>query len=569
MAINKNIFATLLFIIFIFAAGLRIHNINKYDLWFDELSSDIYSVHQAENTLKSEILPVYLSHISHDPHSPLYYFLVYCYSLIFGGGKSLRIISLIFSLLSIFIFYKLSRVFLKRSESLSAVLLMSLSSFHIWYAQEARGYTMALFFTLLSAYFYMRALLINRLLYWVLFAISAALAVYSSYYAAFLVIISGLLILYKDNRRYIKEWFLSILAILALLLPLVLVFTQHCHYVKNSFWLLKPRLADIFITLAVFNLGYSSGYFELIAGPVLFFTLFIYGAHSFYRVNKEDAITLFLFAFLPIIAAYLISIWYMPVYITRQFFIFTPFYYLLIAKGLGSIKNRLLQGAAGIFAVLILISTLSNYYEGFMLSSNSQREFYAGIHQKKNYKDLLAGINSRLQENDIVVTTDVQSFILVNLHYSNTQDFRNPGYRMGYFLFYPSALSNLDKNYLRITDWVNALSEDDKKGLYSISIISPYFTQNGNSLFPRAENKLISKFPLEGIASQRVWLISSIWDKQGRFPYNYHLVRNSLSGYFKKQSSIEKDGMLAEFYARDDKASASFPEKEAVKERAG
>lgn len=78
MLINKNIFAGLFFIIFILGTGLRIHNINKYDLWFDELSSDLYSAHQAVNTLKSDLLPVYTTHVSHDPHSPLYYFLVYC-----------------------------------------------------------------------------------------------------------------------------------------------------------------------------------------------------------------------------------------------------------------------------------------------------------------------------------------------------------------------------------------------------------------------------------------------------------------------------------------------------------
>jgi hypothetical protein len=553
MAINKNIFAALFFIIFIFGAGLRIHNINKYDLWFDELSSDIYSAHQAEDMEKSEILPVYLSRISHDPHSPLYYFLVYCYSLIFGGGKSLRIISLIFSLLSMFIFYRLSRVFLKRSESLLAVLLMILSPLHIWYAQEARGYTMALFFTLLSAYFYMQALRINRLLYWALFAISAALAVYSSYYSVFLIVISGLYIFYKNDRRYIKKWLLSILAILVLLLPLVLVFIPHCQFVKNSFWLLKPRIGDIFITLAAFNLGYSSGYGGLLIGLALFFALFIYGTFSFYKANKEYALALFLLTLLPIIVTYLFSIWYVPVYITRQFFIFTPFYYLLIAKGLGSIKNRLLQGVAGIFAVLILICTLSNYYEGFILSSKNQREFYAGIHQKKNYMDLLTGINNKIKENDIVVTTDVQSFFIVNKYYSSVQDLRSPGCRTAHLLFYPPALSNLEKKYLRITDWINTLSEDDKKELYSISITSPYFTKESNTLLSRADIKLVSKFPLGEIKTRRIWLISSIWDKQGPLPYNYHLLRNSLSGHLEKKISIEKDGMLVELYARKER----------------
>ncbi len=553
MIINKNICAGLFLTILILGAALRIHNINKYDLWFDELSSDLYSAHQVVNTLKSDPLPVYMTHISHDPHSSLYYFLVYCYSLIFGGGKSLRIISLFFSVLSIIIFYRLSRIFLKRSESLLAVSLMAFSPFHIWYAQEARGYTMVLFFMLLSTYFYMQALRINRLLYWGLFTISSTVAIYSSYYSVFLVVISGMLIFLKDNRRYVKRWFLSILAISLLLLPLALIFIQHYNYVKNSFWLLRPRLEDVFITFAVFNLGYSSGYLGLITGLGLFFSLFVYGAYSFYKTNKEYAIILFLFVFLPIITVYFFSVWYTPVYITRQFLIFTPFYYLLIAKGLGCIKSRIVQVSASIFAILILILSLFNYYSGFMLSSGKQREFYTGIHQKKNYTVLLVDINSRLKSSDIVATTDVQSFAIVNLYYSNVQDFSRAGFRMGYFLFYPLALTNLDNGFLNLKELINTLSEDDKKRLYSMEITTAYLTKNTNLLSQRFSNRLIRRFSPEDIKFQRIWLISSTWGRHGFPSHNYLLVKNSLSGIFKKQISIGKDGILAELYDRDNK----------------
>ncbi|MDD5355421.1 MAG: hypothetical protein PHY56_02665, partial [Candidatus Omnitrophica bacterium] len=394
---------------------------------------------------------------------------------------------------------------------------------------------------------------LNRVLSCGLFAISATLAIYSCYYSVFLIAISGLLIVFKNNRHYIKRWFLSILAISILLLPLTLVFIQHCNYVKNSFWLLKPRLEDIFITFAVFNLGYSSGYIELIMGLVLFFALFIYGTYSFYKINKEHAITLFLLASLPVIIVYFFSVWYTPVYITRQFLIFTPFYYLLIAKGLGCIKSRIFRMSASIFVVSILILSLFNYYSGFMLSSKGQGEFYTGIHQKKNYMDLLTDINSRLKSSDIVATADVQSFAIVNLYYSNAQDFTRSGFCMSQFLFYPFVLTSLDKSFLNITELIGTLSREDKKRLYSMEITNAYFTQNNNSLFQRFRNRLIRRFPLEGIESQRIWLISSTWGKQGFLTYNYFLVKNSLLKHLNKQISIEKDGILAELYAGDDK----------------
>lgn len=417
---------------------------------------------------------------------------------------------------------------------------------------------MALFFMLLSAYFYMQALRVNRLLYWGLFTISATLAIYSSYYSAFLVIISGLLIFFKNNHRYVKRWFLSISALLVLLLPLVLVFIQHFNYVENSFWLLKPMPEDILISLAVFNLGYSAGFIELITGLVLFFALFIYGTYSFYKINKEYAITLFLFALLPIFTVYFFSVWYTPVYITRQFLMFTPFYYLLIAMGLGSIKSRILQVSAIILVVFILTLSLFNYYGGFMLASEKQGGFYTGIHQKKNYMNLLADINNRLKSSDIVATTDVQASVIVNVYYSNAQDFLRAGFRTGNFLFYPFALTSLDKNILNIAELINPLPEEDKKKLYSMEITGAYFTKKNNVLFQRFRNRLIRRFPLEDIESEHIWLISSSWDNQYFPSYNYLLVKNSLSGEFKKEISIEKDGILAELYNRDNKIGSSL-----------
>lgn len=551
MIMHKSIGAGFIFAIFVLGIALRIHGINKYDLWFDELSSDMYSAQKVMKMAESNSLPLYMYRISRDCHSSLYYLLVYGYSSIFGGGKSLRVVSLIFSVLSLALFYKLSRILLKRSESLWAILLMALSPFHIWYAQEARAYTVALFFILLAAYFYIQALRIGKLLYWFLFAISSALAIYLSYYSIFLIVISGLLVFSKNNYHNIKRWFLSILAVSILLLPLALLFIHHYNFIKDGFWLFKPSLKDTFITLAVFNLGYSAGYIELIAGLVLFFTLFIYGAYSFYKINREYAVMLFLFVSLPITATYLFSIWQTPIYISRQFFIFTPFYYLLIAKGLGSIKNKSIQSLLGAGVVVVLIFTLLNYYRGFMLPSKSGKEFYIGIHQKKTYGNLLADIDGKIKDNDLIATTDVQSFAIVSIYYLNAYNsiyFSDNNSRVAYFLFYPFALTELEKKYLRMAELINVLPEDDKRGLYSMKLTDRYSSQDSKALFHRVNNRLIKKYPLEKIEAQRIWLISSIWDKQANLSYNSILVRSALAKYFKKQTFIAKDGILVELY---------------------
>ena len=199
----------ILFIIVLGALCLRLFNLFTYDLWFDEVitnkfsSDNLKSMAHANNTSP---LGYFFANTIKDPHSTLFYTVVYGYSFLFGGGKALRILSVFFSICSLGIFYKTARIFFNRHKSLFACFLMAVSPFHIWYAQEVRGYTMACFFTLLLVYFYMRALGTNRILYWAAFTIASIIALYASYYVAFLLIGLGIIVLFHYDRRCIGRW---------------------------------------------------------------------------------------------------------------------------------------------------------------------------------------------------------------------------------------------------------------------------------------------------------------------------------------------------------------------------
>lgn len=146
--------------LFSLALFLRFYEINKFDFWFDECVSNTYSAQGLKamtGVSGLPIIPIILNHMKCDPHSPLYYFLVYGYSFFFGNGLSLRFLSVFFSFLSLIIFYRLSRLFFNPSASLYALLFLAIHPFHIWYAQEARGYAAICFLGLLTIYIYVQA----------------------------------------------------------------------------------------------------------------------------------------------------------------------------------------------------------------------------------------------------------------------------------------------------------------------------------------------------------------------------------------------------------------------------
>lgn len=99
-------------------------------LWLDEATTALVS--------KMSLHDIFFKFLPGDFHPPLYYLLMKYWVNIFGNSEfSLRIPSLIFALLTIYVIYK-------TFGKISAILLAS-APLLFYYAQEARMYTMAMF----------------------------------------------------------------------------------------------------------------------------------------------------------------------------------------------------------------------------------------------------------------------------------------------------------------------------------------------------------------------------------------------------------------------------------------
>lgn len=498
----------MLFIIFASALSLRLYKLYEYDLWFDELISNGFSASNIQNAalytkINSPIVNLFKK-ISNDPHPSCYYTLVYIYSILFGEGKSLRILSVVFSLLSLGLFYKFARLFFDRQISIYALLIMTFSPFHIWHAQEARGFTMACFFVLGMVYMYIQALKTNKLSLWIYFVIFSIFSMYCSCYAGILLLCLWALFFLEKNRYCVKKIVLSYAFIMIGSLPLIFIVIKHMLFIKHSFWLSFPTIKSVLSTFAVFNLGYSAFLSEHLACLSLSFALFVYGFYGCYQNNRNNAIALLLLIFLPIGIVYFISKIFAPIYIERHFIILTPFYYLFIARGIGGIRNRILKTMVGTIIGLLLLSTLMNYYQNIMLTIHEVPDYvrivedgddlYQGIHHKKKYASVLNRLQDKFNDNDIIIIAQIHTVVLSE-HYTKWY-YKN---MKTYFLLYPKALYDFSIKQLENFTGIQSIREkaDDEQALYYI------YRQNG-VVYLRKGSPITEQ-------TERVWFVYTYW----------------------------------------------------------
>ena len=166
--------------IVVIAAVLRIATINTRGLWLDEAVT-------VDQTTRSLVAAIFTQ--VGGTHPPLFHILMHYWIGAFGLSEvALRSFGLLFGMLAIPAAYWAVRVLYTRRAGLIAALLLAISPYHIWYSQEARMYSMMMFFGLLSVGFLALAIERNRARYWLGYFVATLLGLFTHYFFAFLVI---------------------------------------------------------------------------------------------------------------------------------------------------------------------------------------------------------------------------------------------------------------------------------------------------------------------------------------------------------------------------------------------
>lgn len=172
----------LLILAVITVAGLllRTHNLGQ-DLWLDEISPIVdYSKLSA-----AQVIGSYLRSNNHLMNT----LLLKASISMFGQSEwSVRLPAVTFGVLGIPALYWVSRLAMSRIASLGAALLFATSFHHIFFSQNARGYTAYLFFGLVATGAFLRALRRDDPGYWILYIVAATLGMASLLLTAFVLV---------------------------------------------------------------------------------------------------------------------------------------------------------------------------------------------------------------------------------------------------------------------------------------------------------------------------------------------------------------------------------------------
>lgn len=395
---------------------IRLWRLGNNDVWFDEAFT-VYDIRKG----------------TFYNNAPLYYFFMKIW--LWGGSASqsivkfyeyfLRLPSAIFSFLAIPAVYILAKAIFNKKTALAAAFFMVFSPFQIWYAQEARHYSLAVLLTAVNSLFFISWLKHRLKKHLVLFILSSILSIYTHYFAIFLLASQALyLVIFEKNKK--RMFFLLIPAVS--FLPWLPVFKKIFYFLKDGFWPQKPEIGSFLITVKNMLLGYTSttsGY----ALGITIAAIAVFYAIKLGKQNKKEKLgVIFCLVNLicPILAAYLFSNTVFPLYIDRNFLIISPFLFILIASGISKIKPR----PFGWLFVALLISIefssdLCYFNNKIYLPENTK--YHSGSYIKKPVKPLVNFLTGNVKKEDYIVFSHLGAMLPVSfyLHLYNQSPLRS------------------------------------------------------------------------------------------------------------------------------------------------
>lgn len=365
----KKTWLGLLIAITLLGAILRLYCLARYSLWYDEATSIFgsYFVDWSLGFLRRET-----------GVTPFIAFLVrFWYPLIMsipGVAKGstlfdffLRLMPCLFGIACIPLTFLLARYLLKDTcAALFAALLLAVSPFHVYYAQELRPPTLYVAVAVVTIFFTLKALEEDRARHWIAMTACMALSMYAYYFALWILFAINLffLLTIASNKQHLGKWIVSQGVMAVLIIPPLYsgVIEAKIHERAKEHWFPHPTLVTAGITIKNFFAGY--GPHQLVYWPLFLFGggLMALGIYAL-RTKPKPLLFLLLLAFVPILGN--IIVWN-----TRDFAFYTyraqivssiPCF-ILAAVGLLSLKKKpLIVIAAGLFAALTAPALADHY----------------------------------------------------------------------------------------------------------------------------------------------------------------------------------------------------------------
>jgi mannosyltransferase len=383
---------------------LRCTFLSKESLWLDEVESwwfatDLGRALTAERT-----------------NPPLYYTMLHFWIGWFGTSEAgLRSLSIVPGVLSIGLIYALAKRLLSRGIALGAALYQSVSSFQIYYSQEARTFAWLVFFILGAGLALWNALEAapgrRRFLYFSGYTLLGAVALYSHFITVFFLAGFGLFVLIRRRKHlisFIASSAVAVLLFLPWLATLLRAAAGNGQNYRRYLFLKLPQayfsflFGDTLIPLdgdAVTHIRTTLMHFApLLLGAmssVAVLLPFVWLAWKRWGDRLEYALVA---AVAPVLLAFLVSFKVM-VFDERYLIAAAPFLYIVVAAAIAELlrwrrgrvpawQSSVALAAVGLYSVLLLVS-LYNYFFNPRFGREQWREAVAYIESQEEGKTFI------------------------------------------------------------------------------------------------------------------------------------------------------------------------------------
>jgi hypothetical protein len=382
------------------------------DFWGDE----VIGIHAAKQE-SIKLLVQNMLKFTHQPHPPLYNILLHYWISVFGESEVfIRLLSIVFGVLSIVVIFHLGKLIVNRDFGIVLALISAFSPFLIFFSSMARWYSLSLLLSVLSYYYYLLLVRDDRnIKNWILYTLSSILLFYTHFLTYSIVVVQNtfLFFYHRKNIDLLKRWIVCQLVVLLFsTFPLIQLLSQFMTLVSghselvdlgNSFLAYPVMLIYALISFSIGETILPWNFWVTIPTFFLFMALILIGTRTLFYRERVVALLWFLYiGFSFVLGMIAIDMADLPIFMISSHLIFiTPLYYFVIAMGIYNAKSIKNRGVLLIGLLLIFAYSTKNLI--------SNQEFH-----NPNYvipwKQIVQDISSMVQERDLIISIDEVAF---------------------------------------------------------------------------------------------------------------------------------------------------------------
>jgi hypothetical protein len=382
---------------------LRFYTFDRKSLWIDE----IHTFNESKDGPLSQ-----LEYYKENPtslHPPLFFVLTHLFFPFDKPERDLRIIPLIFGILSIPMIYLLATQF-SPSIALPCTLSLTLMTYHISLSQDGRSYSMLLFLGMIGLYFFMKYLQNARGRYLILVAFFFSTLFYTSYSSILFIVLSQILWFYRPAEETKKPNLSSFFTLNGFLLLFCLPWVLFIILNYKGQTIMDPLHGSPGPFLKIISSVFNDWVPQV---PLMIVSMTLFILFPFFAKDKKNVLILLALFILPISGLYLYcKLFHIMHFITSKYFInFLPLFFIALYLSLDTIELRLHRlkrflRLRFLFLILLVASNLvilPLYYRS----------------EKQDFRSLVTYLKGNLREGDKIFVQSI-AYIPGILHYFGT-----------------------------------------------------------------------------------------------------------------------------------------------------